>query len=88
MKRVIEVSETLYKTCKRLVDEGDPRPSESCIAASEPYEPQRAVGEWVILPPCFEEICYCTNCGKMFKQMLQFTKECPNCHAYMKGIKK
>ena len=38
MKRVIDVSETLYKTCKRLVSEGDPRPSESCIADSEPYE--------------------------------------------------
>lgn len=43
MKRVIDVSDTLYKTCKRLVSEGDPRPSESCIANSEPYEPQ---GEW------------------------------------------
>lgn len=40
MKRVIDVSETLYKTCKRLVSKGDPRPSESCIANSEPYEPQ------------------------------------------------
>lgn len=38
MKRVIDVSETLYNTCKRLVSEGDPRPSESCIANSEPYE--------------------------------------------------
>ena len=37
---MIEVSDTLYKTCKRLVSEGDPRPSESCIASSEPYEPQ------------------------------------------------
>lgn len=40
MKRVIDVSDTLYKTCKRLVSEGDPRPSETCIANSEPYEPQ------------------------------------------------
>lgn len=40
MKRVIDVSDTLYKTCIRLVNEGDPRPSESCIANSEPYEPQ------------------------------------------------
>ena len=44
MKRVIDVSEALYNTCKRLVSEGDPRPSESCIANSEPYEPQ---GEWI-----------------------------------------
>lgn len=40
MKRVIDVSETLYQTCIRLVSEGDPRPSETCIANSEPYEPQ------------------------------------------------
>lgn len=40
MKRVIDVSETLYQTCIRLVSEGDPRPSESCIANSEPYESQ------------------------------------------------
>lgn len=39
MKRVINVSEALYKTCIRLVDEGDPRPSESCIANSTPYNP-------------------------------------------------
>lgn len=58
------------------------------IDNAPPVDPVRPQGEWVILPPCCEEICYCTNCGKMFKQMLQFTKECPNCHAYMKGIKK
>lgn len=40
MKRVIDVSEMLYETCSRLVSEGDPRPSESCIANSEPYGPQ------------------------------------------------
>ena len=38
MKRVIDIDERLYNTCKRLVSEGDPRPSESCIANSEPYE--------------------------------------------------
>lgn len=43
MKRVIDIDERLYNTCKRLVSEGDPRPSESCIADSEPYEPQ---GKW------------------------------------------
>ena len=36
MKIVIDVSDTLYKTCKRLVSEGDPRPSESCIANGIP----------------------------------------------------
>lgn len=36
MKIVIDVSDTLYKTCKRLVSEGDPRPSESCIANGTP----------------------------------------------------
>lgn len=44
MKRVIDVDDILYKACKRLVSEGDPRPSESCIANSEPYEPQ---GGWI-----------------------------------------
>ena len=48
---------------------------------------ERPKGEWVILPPCFEEICYCSNCKKMFKQALQFTKECPNCGADMRGGK-
>ena len=55
MKRVIDVSDTLYKACKRLVSEGAPRPSESCIANSEPYEPQET-SEWVLdsdgLPIC------------------------------------
>lgn len=36
MKIVTECSDTLYKTCKRLVSEGDPRPSESCIANGIP----------------------------------------------------
>ena len=36
MKIVTECSDTLYKTCKRLVSEGDPRPSESCIANGTP----------------------------------------------------
>lgn len=36
MKIMIDVSDTLYKTCKRLVSEGDPRPSESCIANGIP----------------------------------------------------
>lgn len=57
MKRVIDVSDTLYKTCKRLVSEGDPRPSESCIANSEPYDPQ---DEWIPVSeklPEEKEVC-------------------------------
>ena len=88
MKRVIEVSDTLYKTCRRLVDEGDPRPSESCIANSEPYGPQ---GEWIEASEinifgeevkCFE----CSNCHKtrvmhiLIHEKLPF---CPNCGAEM-----
>jgi len=60
--------------------------ADKSVKTSDSNRPK--VGEWVVLPPCCEEICYCTACGKMFKQMLQFNKECPNCHAYMKGIKK
>lgn len=49
---------------------------------------EQKVGEWNILPPMFEEICECSCCRKMFKEMLQFTDKCPSCGAYMKGIKK
>ena len=41
------------------------------------------IGHWEMLPPIFEEICMCSNCGMKFKQALQFTDECPNCNAIM-----
>lgn len=41
------------------------------------------IGHWEMLPPIFEEICMCSNCGMKFKQALQFTEECPNCNAIM-----
>lgn len=41
------------------------------------------VGTWEILPPMFEEICECTACNNMFKEMLQFEKRCPKCGAFM-----
>ena len=97
MKRVIEVSDTLYKACKLLVNEGDPRPSESCIADSEPYEPQET-SEWVLdsdgLPICkkCEEIAL----QRMFVKMPHLIQDvrmvrsnyCPNCGADMRGTEK
>lgn len=77
MKRVIDVSETLYNTCKRLVSEGDPRPSESCIANSEPYE-ERPQGEWKL-----DSVgVYCSECKMHPDYSSSF---CPNCGADMRG---
>ena len=45
------------------------------------------VAEWIILPPCFREICECSNCETRFEEMLQHTDTCPNCKAKMIGCK-
>lgn len=92
MQRVIDVSDTLYKTCKQLVSEGDPRPSESCIANSEPYEPQY-VSEWVTDS---DGLPICKKCGevalqRIFVKMPHLIQDvrmicssyCPNCGAKM-----
>ena len=42
-------------------------------------------GHWIIFPPCFEEICMCSNCKTKFKEAYQHRATCPNCGAYMKG---
>lgn len=94
MKRVIEVSETLYEACKILVSKGDPRPSESCIADSKPYEPQGA-SEWVTDS---DGLPICQKCGeialqRIFVKMPRLIQDvrmvrsnyCPNCGAKMKG---
>lgn len=94
MKRVIDVSDTLYKACKRLVSEGAPRPSESCIANSEPYEPQET-SEWVLDS---DGLPICQKCGeialqRIFVKMPHLIQDvrmvrsnyCPNCGAKMKG---
>ena len=46
---------------------------------------QRKRGKWIILPPIFEEICQCSNCKMKFKDALQWTNDCPNCGADMRG---
>ena len=94
MKKLIDVSETLYKTCRRLVSEGDARPSESCIANSEPYEPQKA-SEWVLDS---DNLPICQKCGeialqRVFVKMPHLIQNvrmvrsnyCPNCGAKMRG---
>ena len=94
MKRVIDVSEALYDACKILVSKGDPRPSESCIADSEPYEPQEK-SEWVIDS---DNLPICNKCGeialqRIFVKMPHLIQDvrmvrsnfCPNCGAKMKG---
>lgn len=56
---------------------------------AERFKIKFKIGHWIILPPCFEEICQCSECGKTFKEALQFTNDlCPNCGAIMKGINK
>lgn len=94
MKRVIDVSEALYNTCRLLVSKGDPRPSESCIAASEPYEPQ-GTSEWVLDS---DGLPVCQKCGevalqRIFVKMPHLIQDvrmvqsnyCPNCGTKMKG---
>lgn len=94
MKRVIDVSEALYDTCNILVSKGDPRPSESCIANSEPYEPQET-SEWV---NDSDNLPICQKCGeialqRIFVKMPHLIQDvrmvrsnyCPNCGRKMKG---
>lgn len=94
MKRVIDVSDTLYKACRRIVNDGDPRPSECCIANSEPYEPQ-GEREWELDS---DGLPVCSNCGELalqrvFVKMPHLIQDvsmvrsnyCPNCGAKMKG---
>lgn len=38
---------------------------------------------WIILPPCCEEICSCSNCETSFKQAYQHREYCPSCGAIM-----
>lgn len=94
MKRVIDVDDILYKACKRLVSEGDSRPSESCIANSEPYEPQQT-SEWVLdsdgIPIC--QKCEEIALQRIFVKMPHLIQDirmvrsnyCPNCGRKMKG---
>ena len=42
-------------------------------------------GKWVIFPPCFEEICMCSNCKTKFLHAYQHRDTCPNCGASMRG---
>ena len=94
MKRVIDVSDTLYKACIRLSSECDARPSESCIAESEPYEPQET-SEWVLDS---DNLPICQKCGeialqRIFVKMPHLIQDvrmvrsnyCPNCGRKMKG---
>ena len=94
MRRIINVSDTLYKTCKKLVDGGDPRPSKCCIASSEPYEPQET-SEWVLDS---DGLPICQKCGeialqRIFVKMPHLIQDvrmvrsnyCPNCGRKMKG---
>ena len=94
MKRIIDVSEMLYKACKRIVNDGDPRPSECCIANSEPYEPQEA-SEWITDS---DGLSMCQKCGefalqRVFVKMPHLIQDvrmvrstyCPHCGAKMKG---
>lgn len=51
----------------------------------ESAQPERKTGKWIILPPCFEEICMCSNCKTKFFNAYQHRDICPNCGAYMRG---
>lgn len=94
MKRVIDVRDTLYNACKRLVGEGDARPSEYCIANSEPYEPQET-SEWITDS---DGLLMCQKCGefalqRVFVKMPHLIQDvhmvrsnyCPNCGSRMKA---
>ena len=47
--------------------------------------PERKTGKWIILPPCYEEICMCSNCKTKFLHAYQHRDTCPNCSARMVG---
>lgn len=93
MKRVIDVSVTLYEACKIFESEGDPRPSESCIANSEPYELQET-SEWITDS---DGLSMCQKCGefalqRVFVKMPHLIQDvrmvcsnyCPHCGRKMK----
>ena len=44
---------------------------------------QKTTGHWIIFPPCFEEICMCSNCKTKFKEAYQHRDTCPSCGARM-----
>ena len=44
---------------------------------------EQKTGKWIIFPPCFEEICMCSNCKIKFKEAYQHRNICPYCGARM-----
>ena len=44
---------------------------------------EQKTGKWIIFPPCFEEICMCSNCKTKFKEAYQHRDTCPSCGANM-----
>ena len=44
---------------------------------------KQKTGKWIIFPPCFEEICMCSNCKTKFKEAYQHRDTCPSCGAKM-----
>lgn len=44
---------------------------------------EQITGKWIIFPPCFEEICMCSNCKTKFKEAYQHRDTCPSCGARM-----
>lgn len=52
-----------------------------CLQATK--ESERKEGKWIIFPPCFEEICMCSNCKTKFKEAYQHRDTCPSCGARM-----
>lgn len=55
---------------------------ESIKVAIEALKEQKT-GKWIILAPCFEEICMCSNCKTRFKEAYQHRDTCPSCGARM-----
>lgn len=53
------------------------------ISTMPTIEPERKRGKWIIFPPCFEEICMCSNCKTKFKEAYQHRDTCPSCGAKM-----
>lgn len=71
----------LIKYRRRLEKDStiDAEPFDMAIEALK----EQKTGKWIIFPPCFEEICMCSNCKTKFKEAYQHRDTCPSCGARM-----
>ena len=85
-RKVIQMktSEAIFKLIeyRRMLERNSEIDAEPFDMAIEALKKQKT-GKWIIFPPCFEEICMCSNCRTKFKKAYQGSDTCPSCGAMM-----